>query len=115
MRDEALLHHIRDAAEAVLRYTESGEAAFLSSQLHQDAVVRQLMIIGEATKKLSDETRDRAPHIPWKDIMGMRDLLIHDYFGVSLEEVWSTAEKNVPVLLAAIQAMLDESEGRKAA
>jgi uncharacterized protein with HEPN domain len=115
MRDDALLLHIRDAAEAVQRYAQPGKEAFLASQLHQDAIVRQLGIIGEATKNLSAETRSRAPHIPWGDITGMRDILIHDYFGVSLEEVWSTAEKGVPVLLDAVRVMLDEGEGRKAA
>ncbi|MBI4647320.1 MAG: DUF86 domain-containing protein [Bacteroidia bacterium] len=64
----------------------------------QDAVIRQLEIIGEATKKISDNLKEKHPDIPWKDIAGMRDKLIHDYIDIDLSVVWKTASEDVPFL-----------------
>lgn len=64
----------------------------------QDAVVRPLEIIGEAVKHLSADYRDCYPQVRWRDIAGMRDKLIHDYFGVDMEAVWRTVEEDVPPL-----------------
>jgi len=73
------------------------------NNLIQDGVIRQLEIIGEATKRLSKEFKDRYPEIPWKDIAGMRDKLIHGYFGVDLDAVWDTAKKDIPGLRGKIE------------
>jgi uncharacterized protein with HEPN domain len=69
-------------------------------------VIRQLEIIGEATKRLSQAARADSDSIPWQDIAGMRDKLIHDYFGVDLEAVWLTARDDVPVLKAVVRSVL---------
>jgi uncharacterized protein with HEPN domain len=85
VKDERVyLGHIRDAINDIKTYASVGEAAFLVDRMRQDAVIRKLEIIGEAVKRLSDETRARQPKIPWKQIAGMRDRLTHDYFGVDL-------------------------------
>jgi len=84
----AYLLHVRDALLSVKEYTTAGRDAFLASKLIQDAVVRNLEIVGEAVKALASETRDRSPEVPWRRIAGMRDQLIHHYFGVDLEVVW---------------------------
>jgi len=60
-----------------------------------DGVIREIEIIGEAAKRLSDSLKGKYPDIPWKDVCGMRDRLIHDYFGVDLDDVWRTAQEDL--------------------
>ena len=100
MRDDSVfLNHILDAINQIEEYiTGMTYDDFLENRLVQDAVVRQLEIIGEATKNLSSTKTEEFPQIPWKEIAGMRDKLIHAYFGVDLEEVWNTAKKDIPYL-----------------
>jgi uncharacterized protein with HEPN domain len=101
--DRDYLRHILGAIERIERYTGVGKDAFFAETHWQDAAILQLAIIGEAVKHLATETRNRMPAIPWKDIAGMRDFLIHDYFGVDLETVWETTQIDVPVLRRAIE------------
>jgi uncharacterized protein with HEPN domain len=72
--------------------------SFSEDFLTQDAVIRQLEIIGEATKRISKEFRSENPHIPWSDMAGMRDILIHDYIDVDVDIVWKTASESIPEL-----------------
>jgi uncharacterized protein with HEPN domain len=74
--------------------------------LVQDGVIRQLQIVGEATKKLSPRLRREHAAVPWQDIAGMRDKLVHDYFGVDLDAVWLAATEDVPDLLRHVTNML---------
>lgn len=93
--DTELLYDIQEALRRIKTYThEMTYKEFLEDTRTQDAVIRNLEIIGEATKKLSMELRNRYPNVPWKQMAGARDRLIHNYFGVDLEVVWkiSTAE-----------------------
>lgn len=100
MRDESVyLRHILDAIVKIETYLHGiDEKAFYKNTLIQDGVIRQLEIIGEATKRLSDELRGKHADIPWQDMAGMRDKLIHDYFGVDLEKVWLTAKEDISLL-----------------
>jgi uncharacterized protein with HEPN domain len=104
--DSVYLGHIRDAIADIQTYASVDRATFLGDRMRQDAVIRKLEIIGEAVKKLSDGTRSRAPEIPWKQIAGMRDRLTHDYFGVDLVLVWTTVERELPRLKAAVDTLL---------
>ena len=97
-----------DAIRRIEEYTQGiEEEEFYRNYLVQYGVIRQLEIIGEATKKISKETRDKHTHIPWNDIAGMRDKLIHDYFGVDIEQVWLTAKNDIPILQTEIKETLN--------
>ena len=107
--DTIYLLHISDALSKIEQYVQGvDEKKFLKTSLIHDAVIRQLEIVGEAVKNLSTEIRDADSSIPWKDIAGMRDKLIHHYFGVDIQAVWTTATEDVPQLREEIQAILDK-------
>ena len=93
MKDDRLyLIHIIECIEKIERYTKAGKQEFMSSSLIQDGVIRNLEIIGEATKKVSSTLRDDYSEVPWKMIAGLRDVLIHDYMGVDLKRVWNVID-----------------------
>jgi uncharacterized protein with HEPN domain len=104
--DSVYLDHIRDSIARIESYIDGvSEAQFLSTPLIQDAVIRQIQIIGEAAGKLSRAFRSKSSSIPWKDIVGMRQKLVHDYLGVDLGAVWDTAARDVPVLKAELERL----------
>ncbi|MES0490052.1 MAG: DUF86 domain-containing protein [Leptospirales bacterium] len=99
--DDFYLFHIRESINLIAKYTENIEISeFIQDSKTHDAVIRQLEIIGEASSKLSSKTRERMAGIPWKDVIGMRNILIHHYFGVDLESVWETVQNDLHVMLA---------------
>ncbi|MCP4108068.1 MAG: DUF86 domain-containing protein [Desulfobacteraceae bacterium] len=102
--DSDFLIHIAEAAGRASSYTEEMTCEnFLEDTKTQDAVIRNIEIIGEAVKNLSDEIRNKYPEIPWKELAGMRDRLIHQYFGVNLDIVWNVAKDELPEILLRIK------------
>ena len=87
-----------------------GKQEFLAKPHWQDAIIRHLEIIGEASKRLSPSLRGATPEVPWRRICGLRDVLIHDYMGVDLEAVWSIVSSGIPLLKATVEASLASFE-----
>lgn len=106
--DRLRLLHIRDAIARVRGYVTT-RSAFLSDAKTQDAVVRNLEVIGEAVKALSSQTRDTSPDVRWTSIAGMRDRLIHGYFSVDLDLVWDVVENELGILERAVISILDRT------
>jgi uncharacterized protein with HEPN domain len=104
--DRPYLEHILEAIRSITAYTAEGRDAFMGNKMAQDAVLRNFEIIGEATKRLGDEAKLRRPEIPWRDIAGLRDVLIHNYMGVNLNRIWAVVESDLPPLQRAIEALL---------
>ena len=110
MKDERIyLVHIREAISDINAYASVGEEAFFADRMRQDAIIRKLEIIGEAVKRLSDQTRARRPEIPCKQIAGMRDRLTHAYFGVDLGLVWRVVERDLQALETAVAVLVETS------
>ena len=107
--DRVYLQHIFDALNDIATYASAGRDAFFAERMRQDATLRKLEVIGQAVKNLSEDAKSRRSEIPWKQIAGMRDKVIHDYFGVNLEIVWAVVEKELPRLKHAITALLHGS------
>ncbi len=109
MRDPR--ERLRDILEAIAnieRYALRGRQAFEDDELIQNWFVRHLQIIGEAAGALPQETRDRAPDVPWSRIVGMRHILVHDYFAVDTEVVWDVIERELPDLRRKVEGILRE-------
>jgi len=105
--DSFYVRHILDAVAKAESYcSKLSKSGFSSNELVQDAVIRQLEIAGEAAKHVSPALRKEHPKVPWKEMTGMRDKLIHDYFGVDVDAVWLTVRQDLPKLKPALEKIL---------
>jgi uncharacterized protein with HEPN domain len=107
-REDERLRDILDAIVSIERYTNQGKTAFDEQELIQVWMVHQLQIIGEAANALSMETLNNYPEIPWKQIIGFRNLVVHEYFRVSLNLVWSIVQNNIPPLKLTIERIVED-------
>lgn len=100
MKDDTIyIDHILKSIDNITEYTKGfNKKRFSEDTLVQDAVIRNFEIIGEAAKKISINFRQNYTEIPWKEMAGMRDKLIHDYFGVDIEVIWKTINDDLPTL-----------------
>lgn len=106
---EIYLGHILEAIRDIQAYMDGKNwKSFARDRMMQDAIVRKLEIIGEASTRLPQGLKETHPEIPWHSIVGMRNALIHDYGGVILDVVWDTVHGNLPRLESAVQEMLKE-------
>jgi len=106
-RDNTYIHHILDAITKIAEYTAGmTEDAFLASPVVGDAVLRQLEIIGEAARHVSEEGRANFPQIPWPKIVGLRNRLIHEYFNVDWRIVWQAVVADLPSLRADLEKVV---------
>ncbi len=100
---------ILESLEKIEEYIKGiSKSEFLANTEKQDAVIKRLEIIGEAVKNLPVRLRKKYPQIPWRKIAGMRDVLVHAYFGISMERVWKTVRKELPPFKIEIKKILEE-------
>jgi len=107
--DVARLHHMLEAARLAVRFTQTIERATLDSNTEKVfAIIKAVEIIGEAASAITQQTRDQYAMLPWKVIVGMRNRLIHGYFDVDYDQVWSTVKYDLPPLIAQLEAIIPE-------
>ena len=105
-RDRLYLEQIRERIERIEEYTADGADVFRASPMAQDAVIRNFEVVGEAVKRISDGLRAAYPDVPWREMAGLRDVLIHDYAGVDVDEVWNIVANDLPTLKRQIGEIL---------
>ena len=109
-KDRVRVLHMRDACLSVARFILDRSRSDLDrDEMLRFALVRAVEIVGEAAAKVSAETRQRAPGIPWREAVGIRNRLIHAYFDVDLDVLWRTAKDDLPQLQQSLQALLDSN------
>lgn len=102
------LNDIIESTNLIVRYSEDKtQVDYETDDLLHDAILRRLEIIGEAVRHISHEFREGYPDINWKEIAGMRDILIHEYFGVNDERIWKTVQEDIPKLQSQIKQVID--------
>jgi uncharacterized protein with HEPN domain len=102
------LADVLDAIEAIERAAARGRDVFDSDEYVQTYIIHHLEIIGEAVRAVGDDLRRRRPEVPWAQIVGMRHILVHHYFGVRLDRAWAVVENDLPELRAAVASLLAE-------
>ncbi|MGH7858196.1 MAG: HepT-like ribonuclease domain-containing protein [Candidatus Binatia bacterium] len=106
-RDEALLLDMLIAARRAKEFSAGlDRQAFESSLLHQQGIMRCLETVGEAARRVSEDTRRRYPQVPWSEIIGMRHRLVHEYFRIDLDRVWDTVQKDLQPLIALLEPLV---------
>ena len=105
--DLALLAHMRDCLDRILEYTHAERSRFDASRLVQDAVIRNLLTMAESSQRLSSEIKGIESQIPWRELGGFRNVIVHGYLGVDLGAVWLVVEQDLPALSAAVNRMTE--------
>jgi uncharacterized protein with HEPN domain len=108
--DRVLLEHMSDCLGRILEYTNGERARFEASRLVQDAVIRNLQTLAESSQRLSSEIKGTQPQIPWRELSGFRNVIVHGYLGVDLGAVWLVVEQDLPALSEALNQMATHLE-----
>lgn len=110
-RDEQRLEDILRAIDSILEYRPGGKEELRDDEPLRSHLKLKLQIIGEAAANLNSEVRGKVPNIPWREIIGMRNILVHDYESVDLDVVWDVVENELPALRPKIKKLLTQAEG----
>jgi uncharacterized protein with HEPN domain len=108
--DRVYLQHILDMIMRVESAAREGKSSFLVSQLHQDAILRNLHTMTETTQRLSDDLKSEHPEVDWVKLAAFRNVLVHDYLGIDLELVWTVVDRDVPAFKAEVTKILGSIE-----
>lgn len=100
--DRALVAHMRECLDRIFEYTRFERARFDASRLVQDAVIRNLQTLAESSQRLSGQIKATEPRIPWRELAGFRNVIVHGYLGVALGAVWLVVEQDLPALTEAV-------------
>ena len=106
-RDRTYLVHIVECIDRIERYLGPSKAAFLADLKGQDAVIRNLQVLAESSKRVSHAIQSEYPEIEWAAIAGFRNVLVHDYLEVDVDEVWQVATQNLPHLRSSVATILE--------
>jgi uncharacterized protein with HEPN domain len=110
--DTFYLIHVAEEIDRIEKFTAGGQTEFFQSDLVQFAVLRSLQTLAESVKRLSAILKDGHPEVPWKDIIGLRNILVHDYLAIDADEVWKIVELDLPLLKRQIAVIRQELSGR---
>jgi uncharacterized protein with HEPN domain len=113
-RDEQRLADILEAIAKIEVVAARGRAVFDQDEMIQVWIVHYIQLLGEAARSLSPSLRERYQQVPWALVVGMRNILVHDYFGIDLDEVWAVVERDLPVLREQIEAIAEQERERNA-
>jgi len=114
-RDQVYVAHMLDCIERIFEYCKGDEAAFRSSRLVQDAVIRNLQTMAESAQRLGDDSKALAPELPWRAISGFRNVVVHDYLGLDLDAIWLVVANNLSSLKIGLEQIRLEISGSKRA
>ncbi len=103
--DRVLLAYMRDCLDRILEYTNAERSRFDGSRLVQDAVIRNLQTLAESSQRLSSEIKGTEPQVPWRELAGFRNVIVHGYLGVDLGAVWLVVQQDLPMLTEAVDRM----------
>ena len=103
--DRVLLAHRRDCLARIHEYTHAERSRFDASGLVQDAVIRNLQTLAESSQRLSSEIKGAEPQIPWRELAGFRNVIVHGYLGIDLAAIWLVVEQDLPALTEAVDRM----------
>ena len=106
--DRERLLDIAEAIDRVIKYAHRGREDFKNQELIQTWVIHHIEIIGEAARRISPALQEAHPEVPWEQIVAMRNVIAHDYFGIDVERVWNVVEGDIPILRGQVQDLLDQ-------
>ena len=106
-QDSVYLGHILESIRRIETNVAAGRERFMASATLQDATLRNLQTMSEATQRLSDGAKSLQPHIPWQQISAFRNVVVHNYLGIDLEQIWTIVQRDLPPLKLAVQSILD--------